>query len=103
VQLVLDAAVDADHVAGAKLARLVADGHRHRALHDGHELLGVLVGVALDLLAGLVLHATEQDLVAADRVQAHAVDELERRHAVPGAKARALRHRHPRRPARRRR
>ena len=47
----------------------------------------MLVGVARDLLAGLVLHAAEQDLVAADGVQAHAVDELERRDAVPGAEA----------------
>ena len=47
----------------------------------------MLVGVALDLLAGLVLHAAEQDLVAADRVQAHAVDELEGLDAVPRAEA----------------
>ena len=75
----LDAAVDAHDVAGAELARLVADRHRHRALDDRHELLGVLVRVARDLLARLVDDPAQQDLVAADGVQSHAVDELEGR------------------------
>ena len=51
------------------VARLVADGHGHRAVDDRHQLLRVLMRVARHLLAGLVLHAAEQDLVAADGVQ----------------------------------
>src|SRR4051812_39778512 len=101
VQLVLDATVDADDVAGAQLARLVADRHRHRALHDGHELLRVLVGVALALLARLVPPPAQQDLVAADGVQPHAIDELEGLAAVPGPERGRLRHPRPRSPRRR--
>ena len=46
-------------------------------------------------LPGSYCDPAQQDLVAADGVQAHAVDELERLDAVPGAEAASLRHGRP--------
>ena len=64
------------------------------------DLRRVLVGVAGDLLAGLVLDPAQQDLVAADRVQPHAVVDLVWLEAVPATEGRAVSQRRPRSPAR---
>ena len=90
-ELVVQAAVDDDDVAGAQRRRVVLDRHLDLAVEDEHHLLGVVVLVPRHLLAGRVLDAAEQHLLAADRVQPHAVDELPRVAPVPGAERPRLR------------
>ena len=74
-ELVLDAAVHDADVARTELARLVADRHRDRAVEDQHHLLGVLVAVSCDRRPGRIRDATEEDLVAGDRLEPHAVED----------------------------
>src|ERR1700730_3582407 len=78
-------AVEDDHVPGAQRARLVLDRHLDLAVDDEHDLFRGVMPVPGHLLARVVLHPAEQHLLAADCVQVHTVDELERLGAVPGA------------------
>src|SRR6185312_13652768 len=82
---VLDPPVDHDDVALLERLGLAGDRHRHLALEDHHDLLGVLVRVQRHLLAGLVRRLAKAHLLAADRSQVDAGVELGRRHVVPGA------------------
>src|SRR5207253_9219118 len=82
---VVQAAVDHDDVAGPQRLRLVLDRPLDLALEDEHDLLRVLVLVPGHFLPRLVPDAAEQHLLAADRVDPHAVDELVGVAAVPGA------------------
>ncbi len=104
-ELVMQPAVDDDDVTGAEHRRLLLDRHLDLALENEHHLLGVVVLVPRDLLARRVLNPAEQHLLAADRVQPHAVDEFPGVAAVPGAKRPRLRvllrPRHRRMPRRR--
>src|SRR5437868_4663494 len=81
----VQAAVDDDHVARPERLRLVLDRHLDLAFEDEHDLLRVLVLVPGHFLPRLIPDAAEQHLLAADRVNPHAVDELVRVAPVPGA------------------
>ncbi len=94
VERMLDAAVDDDHVARRERLRRTGDRHRDLTVEDHHDLLRVLVRVQRHLLAGRVGGAAQAHLLAADRVQVHAVAEFVRRHVVPGAE-RAVSHQMP--------
>src|SRR5437764_863142 len=86
---VLDAAVDHGPVADPERARALAgDGQLELALGYDHHLLCVLVRMRLDTEARVVVHAADEHLLPADRVDVHARDELVQRNAVPGPERR---------------
>src|SRR4029077_10389709 len=88
IELVLDPAVDDDHVAGAERLRLVADGHRHVPLDDPHDLLGGRMRMPRHTRTRGVLDVADHDLLAADGVDLHPREEGVAIHAVPGSEGR---------------
>src|SRR2546429_1304773 len=84
-------AVDHHDVTCPDVPLLVLRLDGHLAVDDRHDLLGVLMRVLRNLLAGVVGHSAEQHLLAADRVEVDAIDEQPRLLIVPRAERGRLR------------
>ncbi len=85
-ELVLEPAVHDYDISGLEPLPLSVDGHIDLTIDDEHRLLRVSMAMERHLLAWFVHDATQQHLLAADRVQSYTVDELEGVNAVPCAK-----------------
>src|SRR5947207_11297308 len=84
----LDSTVDYDEVASVERSRLGVDGHLELPLDHVHHLLGVLVEVGRHLRSRFVADATQQHLLAADRMQEDSGEQRERLAPFPVVKRR---------------